>query len=142
MKIGFTGTRSGMSDRQKENLTKYLKIARNHSCNYPSPDLISIDGGCVGADYEFHQISKSLGYTSICYPGYSQKDPNNLSCRADLSNYDKIEKENTFFARNRKIVEDCDLLIGAPYDNSQNGGTWYTIHYAKKIGKKFIILER
>lgn len=39
-------------------------------------------------------------------------------------------------SRNRAMVEECDTLIS--YCNRNSGGTFYTVNYAKKLGKEII----
>ena len=42
------------------------------------------------------------------------------------------------FARNRYMVERCDLLLA--YLTSERGGTFYTVRYAEKKGKRVVLL--
>lgn len=51
---------------------------------------------------------------------------------------DEYSKE-CFFKRNRYMVDNSDLLI-AVWNGLQKGGTYYTIEYAKKQGKKTLII--
>ena len=46
------------------------------------------------------------------------------------------------FARNRAIVEGCDVLIAAPPTAHElpRGGTWYTIRHARKRNRKAVII--
>lgn len=41
--------------------------------------------------------------------------------------------------RNRYMVDNSDVLI-AVYDNSESGGTAFTVNYAKKLGKAIVYL--
>ena len=45
-----------------------------------------------------------------------------------------------FFARNRWMVERSDLLI-AVYDGRQRGGSFYTIQYAKGLGREIAFVN-
>lgn len=146
MKIGFTGTRSGMSDRQKELVMRELSVIVAHE----KDEVFFFHGGCVGADMDFHFFSKEFRELKDetkkieihVYQGHSAKNPNDHSLRGDYRDADIIYPSKTYFERNRSIVNDCDLLIATPYNDNQQGGTWYTINYAKKVGKRIIILPR
>jgi len=137
MIIGFTGTRSGMSERQKDFLKRLIEQLQ--------PITKVLHGGCIGADMEFHEICKD--YTREVYPGHSSSNPLDLSNRGDYKDADVIHSSQTHFKRNRDIVDSSDILIGAPYSDIKTGGTWYTIKYATKLwlaggSNKIIILDR
>jgi hypothetical protein len=42
----------------------------------------------------------------------------------------------SFFARNRDIVDETDILIAIPATKKKTGGTWYTINYSRKQKKR------
>lgn len=46
--------------------------------------------------------------------------------------------EGCMFERNRYMVDRCDILLA--YLESERGGTYYTVNYAKKRGKTVIFL--
>jgi len=126
--IGFTGTRSGMTERQKKELRKYLEM---QDCGG-----IFHHGDCVGADAEAHQIASRLGYEIVIHP------PKNPKERAYCwSVFVKPEKE--YLKRNHDIVDDSNILLAAPKSKKEvvRSGTWATIRYAHKIGKKVIVLD-
>ncbi len=122
MRIGVTGTRSGMTEYQKKEVTTML--AKFGSSNYLH------HGDCVGVDVEVAQIARELGYHIICRP--PEKD--------DLRGFfysDSYELPKSYFARNRDIVDSTDFLFVVPYQMEWqlNGGTWYTHDYAVKKKK-------
>lgn len=136
MIAGFTGTRRGMSPNQLAELSDlFFGNVRNIT--------MGIHGGCVGADAEFHGLCRDYGVCTEIRPGYSVKDPSDMSLRAGLK-ADRTRIPDTHFRRNRSIVNSCDFLIAAPYDlgRQTKGGTWYTIGYAKSKGREIIILKR
>jgi hypothetical protein len=133
IKIGFTGTRSGMSKKQEK---ETLEILDKHNDNID----VTIHGGCVGADMDFHTLCEA--YVRWVYPGHFNNRPFDTTYRGEYEDADFIADSETHFKRNRAIVDDSDLMIATPYNNNQKGGTWYTINYAKKVGKKVIILDR
>lgn len=129
MTVGFTGTRSGMSDAQKEKVKSLLIDLK--------PQKV-LHGMCVGADEDFHNICKELEIYIEGFPGKSAKGDNETyrsTCTPDL-----IHEEETHFARNRRIVDQCDILIGCPFSEMQVGGTWYTMNYAIKKNKPLVIV--
>ena len=73
IRIGFTGTRNGMSLEQKHNV-RVLMLTILH--DYGSAERQAHHGDCVGADAEFHEIAESLGFFTVGHP------PSNPSLRA------------------------------------------------------------
>lgn len=136
MKIGFTGTRSGMSEKQKREVTSYM-------LQYPEIKEAH-HGMCIGADANFNEICIFLKIPFIGgHPGKSAV--NSKSTKRPFRSAVHVDKkypEDTHFSRNRTIVDTCDILLACPYNNIERGGTWYTINYAKKIGKSYIIFTR
>jgi hypothetical protein len=139
VEIGFTGTRKGINEIQKNEIKKYLKYYIENSCN-----IIARHGDCIGADTDFHNICIEL---SKDYPNKINiyiHPPINKKYRAYNNldnNYNNIfilpEKE--YLERNKDIVNNSDILLAAPEDKnieSTRSGTWFTIRYAKKYNKK------
>ena len=122
MKIGITGTRSGCNELQ-------FREVKNFLSNFPKGTEFH-HGDCVGVDVEVAQIAKDLGFYIVCHP--PEKD--------DLRGffpYDETRKPLSYFARNRNIVDETDILMVVPVQNEwqPNGGTWYTYDYADKKKK-------
>ena len=127
MKIGITGTRSGMREAQREQF--YLWLWEN------APQIEEFHhGDCVGVDVEAAELVAKIGIKTVCHP------PVDESLRA-FHKSDVILPQLTHFARNRAIVDSTDMLIVVPWELSwqPKGGTWYTASYATKIGKPFKI---
>lgn len=125
MKIGVTGTRSGMTEYQKDCVRDLLsEVARTNTCTELH------HGDCVGVDAEVAEIAKNLHLFVVNHP------PTESVLRAFHAS-DETREPATYFARNRNIVNETDLLIVVPYQSEpqKNGGTWYTHDYAKKVGK-------
>lgn len=117
MKIGVTGTRSGMNEKQKEEVTSFLKQYSGELHH----------GDCVGVDVEVADIAKELGYKTVKHP------PLKTDLQANHQS-DEERKPFSYFQRNRNIVDECDIVIVVPYQDEwqSNGGTWYTYDYALK----------
>ena len=124
MKIGVTGTRSGMTEQQFGDVELFLRSVSGELHH----------GDCVGVDVEVAELAKEIGYRTVCHP------PINPDLRA-FHVSDETREPLSYFARNRKIVDECDLLLVIPYQKTHqtNGGTWYTHDYAVKQGKRVII---
>ena len=136
MKIGVTGTRSGMTEFQKTKVKKFIAYKAIIQDGFAfdkkyDPILEFHHGDCVGVDVEAAEMASEFDYRIICHP------PVKDDLRAFYP-YDEIRPADTYFARNRNIVNAVDFLIVVPFqDERQNhGGTWYTHDYAKKINKR------
>lgn len=118
--IGFTGSRTGITDEQRKEihniLSKYDNIVVSH-------------GDCVGADTEFHNICRE--YDNIIIRIYPPKDP---KLRAyNVGNV--IMDEQPYLIRNKDIVDNSDILIACPKNKNKpekRSGTWSTIRYAQR----------
>lgn len=124
LKVGVTGTRSGMTGHQRNEIAKFLgeRIGELHH------------GDCVGVDVEVAGIAKDLGYRIVCHPPIIPEFQGNFPS-------DETRELFSYFARNRNIVNETDVLLVVPYQMEwqSNGGTWYTHDYAKKVGKPIYI---
>ncbi len=132
-KIGFTGSRKGMTLRQKAWFTEFVS------------DFDEIEfhhGDCVGADEDGHNIvdSKSTvkATTIVIHPPSDEKL--RAYCIGDIYCPSK-----PYLDRNRDIVDETDFLVAFPngYDGASKngpGGTWYTIRYADSLDKRVIIV--
>lgn len=130
MKIGFTGTQKGMSQRQLSGLTRLilsLKMIEFHH------------GDCIGADSEAHDIVRNMSKNTkiVIHP------PSNSSKRA-FKEGDVIRYALPYLERNMQIVQETRLLIAAPSSLQEElrSGTWATIRYARKTGQPVLILDR
>lgn len=128
MKVSFTGTRKGMTETQKRLFRACLDRKEiTEFCH----------GDCIGADEGAHNIAVSLKTIEI------KKRPCNLNSQRAFT------KEGTCLAepehpldRNKKIVDDGDMLIACPGEQfeERRSGTWATVRYARKQGKRIIII--
>lgn len=77
-----------------------------------------VSGGAEGVDTYAQEFAKSIGCTmTIHYP--STKDP----------------VPQRYFDRNKKIAEDCDILIAFDKVPAGRSGTANTIGHANRLGK-------
>lgn len=129
MRIGFTGTREGMSQQQKEQFI--LKLYELGVTEFHH-------GDCIGADADAHDIVREFfpGVKIIIHP------PDKTKTQAFKSG-DFSHSKKPYIERDRDIVDDTEFLIGAPFGQEiRRSGTWATIRYARKMNKLHLILER
>lgn len=123
--VGFTGTRRGMTDHQKNKvdqiLTGFTYIREAHH------------GDCVGADADFHDICHKLGIKIFIHPS------NIPELRAfKHTKLEYISKPKPPLDHNRDIVDSSNFMIATPgeYVEQRRSGTWATIRYARKQGRE------
>ena len=128
MKVGFTGTRTGLNSKQKSDIINFIK----------NNDIKEVHhGGCIGADKEFNDICISFGIKIIVHLGTS----NNTTVINNTYNNITILQPKPYLDRNKDIVDSSDLLIACPFSNQEiiRSGTWSTVRYARKKNKNIII---
>ena len=129
MKIGFTGTRAGMSQNQKEQFV--LKLFELGITEFHH-------GDCQGADADAHDIVREFfpDVKIIIHP--PDKTKTQAFKRGDFS-----PPKKPYIVRDKDIVNDTEHLIGSPLGEEViRSGTWTTIRHARKTGKPHTILER
>lgn len=126
MKVGFTGTRHGMSDGQKEALAALLFRLGATELHH---------GDCVGADAQAHYTAMALGLRVVLHP------PSVPHFRAWCV-ADETRDTQDFLLRNKAIVNATDMLIAAPADPREHvrSGTWSTVRFARRQGKRVEII--
>lgn len=126
MKIGFTGTQKGMSVLQAAALIEFLGMGCDefhHGC-------------CIGADSEAHKIAKEMGIRIVLHPPINQS-------KQDLTLVgDEVRSPKDYLVRNHDIVDETDAMIAFPKSNVEElrSGTWATIRYAAKIGRRIDVI--
>ena len=139
-RIGFTGTQTGMTKKQKLQLKLTL---RRFSKGVKATGFEFHHGDCIGADEEADKIAKTEGGSIVQHP---PKIPDKRAFCL-VRGQDAVRPKKDYLPRNRDIVnEGKDLLLAAPKEKSEPdaqraGGTWYTIRYGRKVGRKVIILK-
>lgn len=128
MILGFTGTREGLILDQRDAVCSILDRVKPTEAHH---------GDCVGADEDFHEILRySFADTKIVI-----HPPSDNAYQAFCEG-DEILPAKPYLDRNRDIVDACELLIACPAERTeqQRGGTWYSIRYARKVGRKTKII--
>lgn len=132
MKIGFTGTRKGMTDAQY-----YTFVFLCSNLFHGHTDNEWHDGDCIGADAETHDLVAVMDGLKL------HGHPSNLRRQRALNLYDVDYDEYPPLVRNKHIVDAVDLMFATPegVDEEMRGsGTWATIRYARKQDKPLIII--
>jgi len=133
MKIGFTGTRKGMTDEQKEEISWMLQAQLGLARAITGKVDEVHHGDCVGADSDFHDLAS--GYDIVVHP------PSVDKYRA-FREGSEILPPKSYLQRNMDIVDSCDILIAAPEgEEQQRSGTWATVRYARKRNKSIFIVS-
>jgi len=120
MDIGFTGTRLGMTEEQKEVIGDALEWARLITSAH--------HGVCVGADEEFHSLALELGIPIVGHP------PEEVVYLAKIPDeeFEYLFQPKKYLVRNREMVDACGMMYAAPkeYKEVLRSGTWATVRYA------------
>lgn len=134
MKIGLTGSRTGLTKEQRRVVTQMIKTLENREVEEVH------HGDCIGADTEVSMmfLERSLGalhaHPATINESWDQrwrarskeKFPN-----ASIVEYPAKAPND----RNADIVDACDVLWAFPADTLGKGGTWNTINMAIAAGK-------
>lgn len=130
MKIGFTGTREGMTTTQWEKF-EHL-VTQWHFTEFH-------DGDCLGADTQAHATVRRILIPQIEMHGH----PCNIHRWRAHNEYDVMYPVEAPLVRNRHIVAAVDLMFAAPKEFEmvmRGSGTWATIRYAMTRGVPLIVI--
>jgi hypothetical protein len=136
MKIGFTGTQNGMTPMQKLVVVKVLNLAFNPHTGRSVINEVHV-GDCIGADKEFVEMVRRLDKSTRVIGHIPDKNAKRAFCL-----YTEERAPKPYLERNHDIVEESDFLIATPKEivEQLRSGTWATIRYARKQGKKVVII--
>ena len=127
-RIGFTGTRKGMTKAQMKSLLKVLEKLKFREVHH---------GDCIGADKQFHNLIRLFFPKAriVIHP------PNIPTYRAFCKG-DIILPEKYYLDRNEDIVKSSDIIIACPkeFKEVKRSGTWSTVRCARRLGKSVIII--
>ena len=138
MKYGFTGSRVGPFAAQRIALTEFVLGSGDDSAIKEWHH-----GCCSGSDEFSHKIAKAampIVDLIVLHP------PINPSSEMKYAEWDYVNclwwPRRDYLMRDRDIVNECDELVATPSgpEKFRGSGTWYTIRYAIKSGKKVNII--
>lgn len=134
MRVGFSGTRQGMTNDQVLHVHMLLGDLR-----YAGATQVT-HGMCQGSDKQFHDMAKALGYFTIGCPGVTAEGSPYMRARVEC---DLVLPEKPFLVRNLQIVRESDLMIVTPKEREEQfkgSGVWAAIRYTRKDHKPLVIL--
>lgn len=121
-RLGFTGTRKGLSVHQQDWLLKYLPVAEIHH------------GACVGADELMHCYAMASRLPVVVHP------PLKAELRMPYDPGATWLPAKEYLERDRDIVDATQALFATPDGPERTqSGTWYTVRYAVKTSKPVYI---
>lgn len=120
MKLGFSGTREGMTPQQMKSF-KELVFRLN-------PDEFH-HGSCRGSDVQAARLVRSVLAKCVIHAHPSLDARNTESSGVD----DVTHPAKQYHARNRDIVDGTDELAACPkeYTERDTGGTWHAVRHAR-----------
>lgn len=132
MKIGFTGTRNGMTLSQRERL---IWILNDQGQEFGEEVDEFHHGDCKGSDHQAFRIADELAWVTVAHPC------NIRSWRA-FTNSTKILDPLPPLVRNKIIVDSVGLMIATPEGRAEvlRSGTWSTIRRARKLPRRLWII--
>ena len=146
MKVGFTGTRAGMSARQRLAFLLLLSgLWHRHLESIPrGTGLLHCElhhGDCLGADAQADAIARTLGLRRVLYPGTSEQFRGHSEQLA--TELCTVRPPAAPLVRNGHIGQAVTLLFAAPAQRAEaaRSGTWATVRYAREEGVPVVILD-
>lgn len=129
MKIGFTGTREGMTRMQKAQVAALLRKYRPTEIHH---------GGCKGADEEFDNMCHGLASNSL----FVVVHPSSLKGWRGTWGPGRVLDERPPLERNHDIVDATELIIATPKGMHEvlRSGTWSCVRYARSKRKDIYIV--
>lgn len=124
LRVGFTGSRCGMTEPQLATFESELCRLQREFGNGEFHH-----GDCVGADAQAHTIAAILGFEIHCHPPSDPIRRANTEC-------DVYYEAKPYRERNRRLVRMTDFLFATPKSvvRTTSGGTWYTYNHAMQQG--------
>jgi hypothetical protein len=127
-KIGFTGSRDGMTDAQKHCFYMLLQEYRPQEVHH---------GDCMGADATFHQLvrERTSGIWIVGHPPI-------IDTHRAFCNVDEERDAKDYLIRDEQIVAETQMLWASPNGTKEEvrSGTWATVRYARDASKPIRIV--
>lgn len=132
--VGFSGSRYGMTEKQKPVVRHFLNHWRSIGV-----DRIFRHGCCAGADFEADKIAREYLYKVAAHPGPRNSfDQYDAAKKLGVTFWEENERKG-FHPRNVDIVMKSNILLTTPDAMSLNlqsrGGTWYTTRVGIERGR-------
>jgi hypothetical protein len=136
MKVGFTGTRKGMTEEQEKMFKELIKKFDIEEFHH---------GVCIGADGEAHTMVffKTKAMIHLHPPKNKSKMVELYKDTEEEANRYVWYKPKDYLARNHDIVDAIEILIATPQAEEEilRSGTWATIRYARKKKRPVYLIK-
>ena len=133
LRVAIVGSRK-YENRQK--IKKFIFKLKNEK----GADTIIVSGGAkYGADRYAKKYALELGLQYQEFP--PQHDTCNIYCPKDKNDYDKPFSVKNFFVRNKIIAAYSEYVVAFVPRGVESNGAMSTINYAKKFGKKTLVID-
>ena len=133
MKVAIVGS------RRYENKKKIKDFVFKLKQQYGEKTII-VSGGCkTGADRYAKKYALELGLQYQEFPPFHETW--NIYCPKDKRDYGKPYNVKNFFARNKIIAAYSDYVVAFIPRGVDSKGSMSTINYAKKFGKKHLVIN-
>lgn len=137
MRVGFTGTQTGMTQQQAHLALELLQQLKKRA-NAQHRDAYFHHGLCVGADEQAHGIARSIDFLIIGHP------PLNISkmMRITPSEFGALYPAKDYISRNHDIVHQAAAMLATPkgMEEELRSGTWATIRYARRLARPLAVI--
>ena len=126
MKVGFTGTQHGMTEKQLAVIRTLLPHGGSSQFHM---------GLCIGADIQAATIAREEGFYIVGHPPINQRKMGKFQC-------DALCLPEQYLVRNRHIVQETEMLLATPKESEEvlRSGTWSTIRYARTLRRPILII--
>ena len=134
--LAVTGTRFGATEAQHaqlEHVVKQLAAWARQQGLVPAGQ----HGDCVGVDAQFDALCQAEGMTTACWPCLAAPE-----LRAGTG-AEPLGEPVRPMQRNRELAKACDVMLACPpnFERIKKGsGTWATIGFARREGKRTIVI--
>lgn len=107
-------------------------------------NCVLVHGDCVGADAECDDLARVMRIPRHIRPcSFNGNADHSMRAHCERHGAQVIAEATTPMARNRAIAKECDVLIACPPTKEElrkGSGTWATIRYGRKYGKRVVMV--
>ena len=133
IRVGIVGSRKYENRKKIKEFIFKLKTDKG-------ADTIIVSGGCkTGADRYAKKYALELGLQYQEFPPFHETW--NIYCPKDKRDYGRPYSVKNFFARNKIIAAYSDYVVAFIPRGVESKGSMSTISYAKKFGKKHLVIN-
>lgn len=132
--IGFSGSIEGMTEQQMSSVielfSNIVRVSRQLGVR-----IEVHHGDAVGCDAQMHELARAMDVPIVIHPPVDDR------LRAFCTGAETVLPEKPYLVRDGDIAQ-SDILIACPRQMEEvvRSGTWATIRYSRKNGKRRIIV--